>query len=170
MARSYDVRVIADLRDAARRRIGRVTIDSAQRPVRVRIESGPRAGEHVYVDWEGALDDASHLRRCISCGGPLYRAKRLPQVTPFLSGLLVVAVAVAALGHSTSAWLVAGIVALALVDLAILMLARPRLVCYACGSAYGRTSIARYIRRWDSRTARAARPRDAAQASSGSST
>ena len=163
-------RVIADLRDSARRRIGRVTIDPAQRPVRVRIESGPRAGEPIYIDWEGALDDAGHLRRCVACGGALYRAKRLPQVTPFLSGLLVVAVVVAALGHSTSPWLVAGIVILALADLAILLLARPRFVCYSCASAYGRTPIARYITRWDSRAARSARPRDAGQASSGSST
>ena len=162
--------MIADLRDASRRRIGRATVDPAQRPVRVRIESGPRAGETVYVDWEGALDDAGHLRRCISCGGPLYRAKRLPQVTPFLSGLLVVAVVVAALGQSTSAWLVAGIVTLALVDLAILLLARQRLVCYSCGSAFGQTPIARYITRWDSRAARAARPRDGGQPSSASST
>lgn len=170
MSRSYDGAVIADLRDAARRRIGRVMIDPAQRPVRVRIDSGPRAGETVYFDWEGALDDAGHLRRCVSCGGPLYRAKRLPQVTPFLSGLLVVAVVVAALGHSTSAWLVGGIVVLALVDLSVLLLALPRLVCYCCGSAFGQTPIARYISGWDSRTARAARPRDGAQASSGSST
>lgn len=170
MARSYDDGVIADLRDASRRRIGRATIDPAQRPVRVRIEAGPRSGEQVYIDWEGALDDAGHLRRCVSCGGSLYRAKRLPQVTPFLSGLLVVAVVVAALGHSTSAWLVAGIVALAAVDLAILLLARPRLVCYSCASAFSRTPIARYITRWDSRAARAARPRGADQPSSGSST
>jgi hypothetical protein len=162
--------VIADLRDASRRRIGRATIDPAQRPVRVRIESGPRMGEQAYIDWEGALDDAGHLRRCVACGGPLYRAKRLPQVTPFLSGLLVVAVVVAALGHATSPWLVAGIVVLAAVDLAILLLARPRLVCYACGSAFSQTPIARYITRWDSRTARAARPREDAQAPSGSST
>jgi hypothetical protein len=170
MPQSYDDRVIADLRDASRRRIGRVTIDPAQRPVRVRIGSGPRTGETVYVDWEGALDDAGHLRRCVACGGSLYRAKRLPQVTPFLSGLLVVAIVVAALGHSTSEWLVAGIIGLAAVDLAILLLARPRLVCYSCGSAFGQTPIARYITRWDSRAARAARPRDAVQASSGSST
>jgi hypothetical protein len=162
--------VIAELRDASRQRIGRVTIDPVMRPVRVRIESGPRTGDTVYIDWEGALDDAGHLRRCVACGGPLYRAKRLPQVTPFLSGLLVVAVVVAALGHSTSAWLVAGIITLAAVDLAILLLARPRLVCYSCSSAYARTPIARYIRRWDMRTARTARPRDAAQPSSGSST
>ena len=170
MSRSYDDAVIADLRDAARRRIGRVMVDPVQRPVRVRIESGPRVGEMVYIDWEGALDDAGHLRRCVSCGGALYRAKRLPQVTPFLSGLLVVAVVVAALGHSTSPWLVAGIIALALADLAILLLARPRLVCYSCGSAYSQTPIARYITRWDSRAARAAKPRSADQASSGSST
>ncbi len=162
--------MLADLRDTSRRRIGRVTIDPAQRPVRVRIETGPRAREPVYIDWEGALDDAGHLRRCVSCGGGLYRAKRLPHVTPFLSGLLVVAVVVAALGHSTSPWLVAGIIALALVDLAILLLAKPRLVCYRCGSAFARTPIARYITRWDARAARAARPRDAAQPSSGSST
>jgi hypothetical protein len=170
MPQSYDGRVIADLRDAARRRIGRVMIDPVQRPVRLRIESGPRKGAMVYVDWEGALDDAGHLRRCVCCGGALYRAKRLPQVTPFLSGLLVVAVAVAALGHSTSAWLVAGIVVLALADLAILLLTRPRLVCYSCGSAYSQVPIARYITRWDSRAARAAKPRSTAQVSSGSST
>ena len=147
--------MLADLRDTSRRRIGRVTIDPAQRPVRVRIETGPRAHEPVYIDWEGALDDAGHLRRCVSCGGGLYRAKRLPHVTPFLSGLLVVAVVVAALGHSTSPWLVAGIIALALVDLAILLLARPRLVCYRCGTSYRGARVARMHRAWDARTAAA---------------
>lgn len=150
--------------------MGRVAIDPTQRPVRVRIDSGPHRGETVYIDWEGALDDAGHLRRCVACGGTLYRAKRLPQVTPFLSGLLVVAAVVAALGHSTSAWLVAGIVVLAVADLAILLLARQRLVCYSCASSYGQTPIARYITRWDSRAARAARPRGTGQASSGSTT
>lgn len=151
--------MIAELRDASRRRLGRASVDPAARPVRVRIESGPRRGETAYLDWEGALDDAGHLRRCVSCGGPLFRAKRLPQVTPFLFALLAAAVAVAALGESTSPWLVAGIVALAAVDIAILLLARPRLVCYGCGSAYLQAPIARYVRRWDARIARSARAR-----------
>lgn len=127
--------------------------------MRVRIESGPRRGETAYLDWEGALDDAGHLRRCIACGGPLFRAKRIPQVTPFLSALLAAAVAVAALGESTSAWLVGGIITLAAIDIAILLLARPRLVCYGCGSAFLNVPIARYVRRWDARIARATRAR-----------
>ena len=49
--------------------------------------------------------------------------------------------------------------ALAAVDIAILLLARPRLVCYGCGSAYLQAPIARYVRRWDARIARSARAR-----------
>jgi len=54
------------LRNLARQRIGRVEVIESQRPTRVHIEPAAR---EVMLDWEGAVDDAGHLRKCLACGG-----------------------------------------------------------------------------------------------------
>ena len=74
-----------DLRDRSRNRIGRIDVDPALRPTRVGlVESG---GE-VFLNWETAVDDAGHLRRCVACGCPeVFREKAFPPATGFVVAL-----------------------------------------------------------------------------------
>jgi hypothetical protein len=57
------------------------------------------------------------------------------------------------LGYSSDPIVLAALVALLVLDGAVLVLARVQLVCYRCGSAYGGAPIARYHRAWDARVA-----------------
>lgn len=134
-------------RDASGRRLARIEVDERSRPARVHVPGVP---QDVFLRWEGALDDASSLRRCAICGcGELYTRKNLPQVTPFVVVLAFAGVAVALLGYSTNP-IVYGLLALLLaVDVLTLALSERQVVCYACGAVYSRLRIARYLRRWD---------------------
>lgn len=140
-----DMRI--DVRTPEGTRLGRVEIDAAARPMRVRPALAER---DVYLEWDGALDDAGHLRACVTCGHPrLYRRRSLPQVTPFVVLLALALAAVALLGFVTSPAFLAILVVVLLVDIGVLLVARTRLVCYRCGSVYDRVPIARYHRHWD---------------------
>jgi len=134
-------------RDASGRRLARIEVDERSRPARIHV---PGVSQDVFLRWEGALDDASSLRRCTICGcGELYTRKNLPQVTPFVVVLAFAGVAVALLGYSTNP-IVYGLLALLLaVDVLTLALSERQVVCYACGAVYSRLRVARYLRRWD---------------------
>jgi hypothetical protein len=151
-------RMRIDARDADGRRLGRVELDETQRPSLVRLvdPANPddpakteEPGRERYLNWEGGLDDAGHLRRCVICGcTSLYRSKALPQVTPFIVVLAFVGAIVGLLGYANHPLVLPALVVLLGVDVATLALARTRLVCYRCGSVYSRCPIARYHRRW----------------------
>ena len=96
-----------------------------------------------------ALDDAGHLRRCIVCGCPnLYCEKAFPQVTGFVVVLAFAGAIVGALGLATPPLLIAMGVVLVL-DVAILLFSRRRLVCYRCASSFHGAPIAGYHKGWD---------------------
>lgn len=134
-----------ELRDSNGRRVSRVEVDERARPARVQV-----AGQDLFLRWEGALDDASSLRKCVVCGcGELYARKNLPQVTPFVVVLAFSGAAVAILGYATNPLVVAALAALLVVDVLTLILARRQLVCYGCGAIYSALRIARYNRPWD---------------------
>jgi len=140
-----------DLRDASRRFLGRVEIDSAERPTRIQVPGG---GREVFLSWEGSLDDGGHLRRCIACGSSaMFRTKSFPQVTVIVVILAFAGAVVAALGYAADPKVLTAMVVVLLVDVGILVFSRPLLVCYRCRSTYADLSIARYHRRWDSRVA-----------------
>jgi hypothetical protein len=135
-----------EVRDLQRLRLGRVSADLDRRPTRVRLEESDR---EVFLDWDSALDDARHLRRCLVCGcNDLFRAKAFPQVTGIVVVLAFIGAAVGALGMATPPLLFA-MVAVLVADVAILLLARQRLVCHRCRSSYHDLTIARYHRGWD---------------------
>jgi hypothetical protein len=136
-----------ELRDEHRRRIGRIMVDPALRPTRVTIVDSDR---EVFLNWETALDDAGHLRRCVACGCPdLFREKAFPQVTVFVVVLAFAGAVVGALGYATTPpMLIAMGIVLAL-DIAILLFSRRRLVCYRCRTSYHGLPPARYHRSWD---------------------
>lgn len=137
------------LRNLARQRIGRVEVIESQRPTRVHIEPAAR---EVMLDWEGAVDDAGHLRKCLACGGELFREKAFPQITLLVVVLAFAGALLGILGLVTTPTLIAMAVLL-IIDIAILVLARQRLVCYRCRSTYSDTPMARYHRTWDRATA-----------------
>ena len=137
-----------EVRDAERQKVGRIVVEATQRPTRVRLEDSDR---ELFLDWDTALDDAQHLRRCVVCGcHDLFRAKTFPQITIFVVLLAFAGAAVGAfLGPATRPPLLIAMVVVLMADVSILLLARQRLVCHRCRSSYHDLPIARYHRRWD---------------------
>lgn len=126
-------------------------IDPAARPTRVAVAESDR---EVFLGWDGALDDAGHLRRCVACGGTgMFRTKSFPQITLFVVVLAFAGAVVAALGYAADPRVLSALVVVLVVDVAILLFSRPLLVCYRCRSTYAKLPIARYHRRWDRREA-----------------
>ena len=136
-----------DIHDSSRRRRGRVQVDPVQRPSRVPLEDGE--GE-VFLSWDGTLDDAGHLRKCLCCGCPnLYKFRSLPSVTPIIVIVAFAGAAVGILGYATNI-LVLGILLLVLIaEVTIFLVARTRLVCYRCRSRYDDTPVANYHATFD---------------------
>jgi hypothetical protein len=135
-----------DVRDAQRRSIGRIEVDPARRPTRVRLETTDR---ELFLDWDTALDDAHRLRRCVVCGcNDLFRAKQFPQITGFVVVLAFAGAILGALGPVNTLTLVAMVVVL-VADVSILLFSRQRLVCHRCRSSYHGLPVARYHPRWD---------------------
>lgn len=146
-------RVDLELRDEHRRPLGRTRVDAQARPVRVRVRGA--TGEHeVFLQWDGAVDDAGQLRTCVACGCPhLYRQRSLPSFTPFVLVLAAAGFVVGVMGYSNDPIVLAALIALLALDVGALVFARTLLVCYRCRSRYGRARVARYIGRWNALTA-----------------
>ncbi len=143
------------LRNADRQNLGQATVVDGETPVKIRTDYD----REVFLQWEGALDDGGHLRRCPQCSGDtLYRHRRFPQVTGFII-VLALALGLAGILGVTSGipFLIAMLVVLVL-DVAILVLSPESLQCYRCQSSFLETPIASYHRRWDSKTASQHRP------------
>lgn len=142
------------LRDRSRRSVGTATVDARARPAIVRVAAPDGTVRDAFLDWEKALDDAGRLRSCIACGCQhLYRRRTLPRFAPFALVLAAAGVVVGALGYSSDPVVLAALLALLALDAGVLVLARTELVCYRCGSAFGRVPVARQHRAWDARTA-----------------
>jgi hypothetical protein len=154
-----DVQMRIEFRDAQRRRIGRAEVDLSQRPTRITTTD---TGQEMFLNWDGAVDDAGQLRRCISCGcADLFHEKIFPQVT----GIVVVLAFAGALagigefagvgafgeafGPVTNIPVLTVMLIVLIADVGILLFARKRLICYRCRSRYHNLAIARYHRRWD---------------------
>ena len=153
------------LHDRRRRPVGRVRVDPAARPVRVKVTADDGTAHDAFLEWERAVDDAGQLRACVACGCQrLYRRKTLPRMTPFVLVLAGAGVVAGALGYSSHPVVLAALVVLLALDVAVLFVARTQLVCYRCGTSYADLRVARYHRAWDARTAQEpdARPEDGA--------
>ena len=137
----------ADVRTPDGERLGRIEIDEATRPVRVRP---PLSERTLFLEWDGALDDAGHLRSCVVCGhSRLYRSRSLPQLTPFVVLMAFAGAAVGLLGFATNPIILALLGVLLIADVGLLLLARTRIVCYRCGTVYDQLPIARYHHPWE---------------------
>jgi hypothetical protein len=131
-----------DLNDLSRRRLGRVSLNPEARPPRASVSA---TEEEIFLDWEGTLDDAGNLRRCLACGSSdLFRIKTLPSVTPIFVILAFAGTAVSLFGYANNPIILAALILVMLAELIILMVSRTKLVCYRCRSRYTNTPIARY--------------------------
>lgn len=138
-----------DARDEDGHRIGRFEVDPTARPNLVRVTDANGVAQERYLNWDGAIDDSGNLRHCLLCGcQSLYRSKALPQVTPFIVVLAFAGAFIGLLGFASNPFVLPALVVLLVVDVATLVVARSRLVCYRCRSLYSRLPIARYHRRW----------------------
>jgi hypothetical protein len=136
-----------------RRPLGRASIDPADRPTVVRLGVDGAAGD-LFLDWEGALDDAGRLRRCPVCrNANLFRQRSIPAVTPFVIVLAFAGMVLALLGYADDPRVLIGLVAVLVIDIALLLLARTWLVCYRCRSRFRGLPIARQHRKWDAEVA-----------------
>lgn len=148
-----------ELRDQRRQRVGRIIVDSTQRPTRVALQHSHRASDtpvdhtptkEVFLNWDSALDDAGQLRRCIACGCPeLFREKAFPQVTAIVVMLAFAGAIIGALGLAENLPVLITMAGVLVLDVAILFFSRRRLVCYRCRSTYHDLPIASYHRGWD---------------------
>jgi len=140
-----------ELRDERRVKIGRIDVDPTLRPTRVTVVG---TGREVFLNWETALDDGGHLRRCVACGATdLFREKAFPQVTLFVVLLAFAGAVLGALGYATTPPMLMAMGVVLVLDIAILLFSTRRLVCYRCRTTYHGLPIARYHRRWDRATA-----------------
>ena len=142
------------LRDLERRPVGTAEIDPVARPPRVEVRAPDGSVREVFLDWEQALDDADRLRACVACRCPeLYRRRTPIWFTPFALVLAAAGLVAAVTGHSSDPLVLAALVALVVIDVAVLAFVPARLVCYRCATAYSGMPIARHHRRWDAATA-----------------
>jgi len=134
------------LREPGERSRATLEVDPTQRPPRVRTLEDTR---DVFLEWDQALDDDGQLRRCLACGGALYRRKAFPQVTGFVIVLAFALALVGILGFADNIPLLLGMTLVLLIDIGILIFAGTYLDCYRCRSSHRRLPIANYHRPWD---------------------
>ncbi len=112
--------------------------------------NAPGNGTDVYLDWDRAVDDEGHLRRCPVCGcRELFVRKDFPQVTGFV---VVVAAAVVSMilfgaGEVTAA--LAVLAAVVVIDFVVFFFTGKTLVCYRCRSEFRDLPIRRDHPGWD---------------------
>ncbi len=138
--------------------VGTAVADPASRPPRVTATARDGSRREVFLDWERALDDAGCLRKCVRCGCErLYRRRTPVWFSPFALVLAAAGAVAAVMGHSSDPWVLGALVALVLVDVAVLAFVPTRLVCYGCGTSYRGARMARMHRAWDPRIAASVR-------------
>lgn len=137
--------------------MGRIDVDPNLRPTRVKLVESDR---EVFLNWETALDDGGRLRRCVACGcTDMFAEKVFPMVTGVVVVLAFVGFIVGALGFfgvfsfAGSPHILVAMSVILVLDVAILLFSRRRLVCYRCRSSFHGLPIARYHRSWDNSVA-----------------
>jgi hypothetical protein len=145
-----------DLRNLQREPLFSVDVDLTAPPTLVQPpdDEAGHTERGIALDWDRAIDDEGHLRRCPVCGCPdLHRRKSLPRITAFV---IVVVAAIAAMALAGIAEYAAALVVLLVlgsVDLAIYWLAQPMLVCYRCHSSFTGAPPGRHHEPWNRETA-----------------
>jgi len=158
-----------DLRNPKRERLFTVEVDPASPPTVVRpVGSGGSGvaealgsggtggvggtGGAVHLNWDRAIDDEQHLRRCPACAcEDLYVRHEVPRLTAFVMIALaaVMAIVVLGLGRLHYALIVLGSVGL--IDAGVYLFYSGKvMVCYRCRSEYRGMPIGREAKPWES--------------------
>ena len=138
------------LRDNASRPPVKVEVDLDHPPAVIRPAQHPELPHPLSLDWDRAVDDHRHLRRCPVCRCPdLYARKPVPQVTGFLGVILAALIAMVLFGFGQVIPATIALVTVIAVDLLILFIARRFLVCYRCRTQFRRLRVPRHHPRWD---------------------
>ncbi|MFA9480418.1 hypothetical protein ACERK3_19285 [Phycisphaerales bacterium AB-hyl4] len=141
-----------DLRNEQRDRLFTVYVDLEDPPAVVRPPNAV-GGSKAHLDWDRALDDERHLRRCPVCGCPdLFLRKQMPQVTGFVLIILAAVVAMVLLGIGEVGLAVLILVLVGAVDVAIYFFTRRVLVCYRCRSEFSGMPMSRRHGKWEKTT------------------
>lgn len=142
-----------DIRNLDRQRLFSVEVDLNDPPAVVRPNGDERSStptQEVFMNWDRAVDDEGHLRRCPVCGcRDLFVRKDFPQITGLTIVALATIVSMALFGAGAviAAWGV--LAAMVVLDAVIYAFTGKTLVCYRCRSEFRRLPIAREIKAWD---------------------
>jgi hypothetical protein len=124
----------------------RVAVDLTEKPSMISIKN---TGEELFLDWNATVDDSDRLRSCIVCSNDLYRERALPQITGIVI-VLAFSGAIAGVGGFLTTWsMLSAMIVVLLLDVAILLFVKPRLVCYGCGTKFKNTPISPHFHGWD---------------------
>jgi hypothetical protein len=159
-----DHRVRIQVRNSAGETIFGFDVDPSKPPTVVRSPHPERPT--ITLDWDRAVDDHRHLRRCPVCGcDDLFARKELPQVTALVAIVLAAVVAMVLLGLQMVGWAIALLAIVGAIDLGIFLYAKRVLECYRCRSVFRDVPIRRGHPRWEASLAeRYRRQREAAMA------
>ena len=138
-----------ELRNQRREHLFAVEVNLSDPPAIVHDPAG--GGQAVHLNWDRAIDDEQHLRRCPVCGcADLFKRKPLPQLTAFAIVVLAAVVAMLVHGIGDQPMLALAVfLAVSAVDIAIYLFTPRQLVCYNCRSAFSSLRIRRDHPRWD---------------------
>lgn len=146
-----------DLRNPKRQKLFTVEVDPSSPPTVVRGEraggnGSPGTGHAIHLDWDRAIDDEQHLRRCPACGcHDLYVRHEFPRLTAFVMIALAAVIAIAMLGLGQLSYALIVLGAVGLVDAGVyLFFSGKVMVCYRCRSEYRDMPIGRGARPWES--------------------
>jgi len=130
-----------------------VDADPAKPPPVVHAPNPDGPEVEYYLDWDRAIDDEGHLRKCPACGcTELYTRRAAPALTGFVIVLVVGLICLALWGLTDApvGLLLAALGIVIVFNGFVIMKAPRHLVCYACGSGYYEVPIARGQGEWDS--------------------
>jgi hypothetical protein len=145
-----------DLRNPERQRLFTVEVDPASPPTVVRgevedaAEDGEDSTQAVHLNWDRAIDDEKHLRRCPACGcEDLYMRHQFPRLTAFVMIALAAVIAIVMLGIGRLHYALIVLGTIGLVDAGVyLFFSGKVLVCYRCRSEYRDMPIGPKARPW----------------------
>jgi hypothetical protein len=123
-----------------------ISVSLSQRPSKIAIES---TDEELFLDWDATLDDSDRLRSCIVCSSDLYKERSFPRITGIIIVLAFAGGIAGVVGFLTTWSMLLAMIVVLILDIAILLFDKPRLVCYGCGSKFKKTAIAPHFHGWD---------------------
>jgi hypothetical protein len=145
-----------DLHSPRGRPITRVDADLAAPPPVIHSRRPDGAIEEHFLDWDGALDDEGHLRKCPACGcTDLYIRRLFPPLTSLVVVIVISAAIIALYGlNQMTIDTLIGLAVVVAVGNFIFVRFSPRyLACYRCGSGYHDVPIPRDRHEWDANLA-----------------